>query len=135
MGTLLELTLDTLDEAVRQHDLLVIALGENAVHLTGVQAPGKPVQCARAGSEIAGLVGLPANQPGLIIFGRQTILYSEPGEHPAAAVRALLERVCALDLDQVRAEIEAQKQAELAVRMRRICPTARRGSLPSGEAE
>jgi hypothetical protein len=40
-----------------------------------------------------------------------------------------------LDLDQVRAEIEAQKQAELAVRMRRICPTARRGSLPSGEAE
>jgi hypothetical protein len=135
MGTVLDLTLETLDEAVRKHELLVIALGENAVHLASVQAPGKPVQFARADREIAELVGLPQRETGLIIFGRQTILYCEPGEHPAAAVGALLERVCALDLDQVRAEIEAQKQAELAVRMRRVCPTARRGALPSGEAE
>jgi hypothetical protein len=42
----------------------------------------------------------------------------------------LLQRACALDMHAVRAEIEAQKQAELAVRMRRVCPTSRRGPMP-----
>ena len=68
--------------------------------------------------------------PALLIFRERVVLYLESGEHDSARIADLLHRVRALDMQAVRAEIEAQKQAELAVRMRRVCPTSRRGPMP-----
>ncbi|HEX6020093.1 MAG TPA: hypothetical protein VFZ28_18505 [Burkholderiaceae bacterium] len=38
---------------------------------------------------------------------------------------ALIRSIGALDMAKIKAEIEEQKQAELALQMRRVCPTVR----------
>jgi thioredoxin 1 len=68
--------------------------------------------------------------PALLIFREQVILYLEHGAHAPGRIGELLERAAALDMQQVKAEIEAQKQAEVALRMRRVCPATRRGPGP-----
>jgi hypothetical protein len=68
--------------------------------------------------------------PGLVIFRERIVLYCEPGMHSSDRVERLLALVRGLDMDAVRAAIEAEKQAAVALRMRRVCPTARRGPLP-----
>lgn len=65
----------------------------------------------------------------LLIFREQIVLYLEGGEHDPARIGDLLERISSLDMQWIKAEIEEEKQAELALRMRRVCPTARRGSI------
>ena len=60
-------------------------------------------------------------------FRRQVVLYLESGQHPAERVEALVRQVQALDMDAIQAKIEEEKRAETALRMRRVCPTARRG--------
>ncbi len=74
------------------------------------------------------MFGLPG--PGLVIFRERVVLYCEPGVHAGERVDALLAQVRGLDMEAVRAAIEEEKQAALALRMRRVCPTARRGPLP-----
>jgi hypothetical protein len=126
----LELTLEGLDEAVRGHELLVIALGSSAENLGSVQPADSRVQLAQvvphAEPSVAALLGLKEGG-ALVIFGRQVILYAESGEHSPEGIAALIQRVCALDLDRIQAEIEQERQAQVALRMRRVCPTARRG--------
>ena len=68
--------------------------------------------------------------PALLIFRQEVVLYLESGEHAAERIEELLQRVQALDMEAVRAAIEEEKRAEVALRMRRVCPTARR--MPSG---
>jgi thioredoxin 1 len=80
----------------------------------------------------AAMFGLGA-EPALLIFREQIVLYLERGEHPIERIEGLLAQIRALDMGAVRAEIEEQKRAELALRMRRVCPTARRGPLPEGQ--
>ena len=68
-------------------------------------------------------------EPALLIFRQQVVLYSEPGDHTVGRIEDLLEQIRALDMNAVRAEIQEQKRAEAALRMRRVCPTARRGRI------
>ena len=72
------------------------------------------------------MFGLPPG-PGLVIFRERIVLYCEPGAHSGDRVESLLAQVRSLDMDAVRAAIEAEKQAAVALQMRRVCPTARRG--------
>ena len=73
----------------------------------------------------AAMFGLGA-EPGLLIFREQIVLYLEVGEHTSERIEGLLAQILALDMHVVREEIEEQKRAEIALRMRRVCPTARR---------
>jgi thioredoxin 1 len=75
---------------------------------------------------VAAMFGI-TQGPALLIFRDQVVLYLEPRIPDVAELEELLVRVQRLDMNAVRAEIEEQKQAEAALRMRRICPTARRG--------
>ena len=83
----------------------------------------------QAQPELAAMFGL-SQGPALLIFREQVVLYLEQGEHSAARVDELLKQILALDMNAVRAEIEEQKRAETALRMRRVCPATRRGPLP-----
>lgn len=83
----------------------------------------------QAQPELAAMFGL-SQGPALLIFREQVVLYLEQGEHSAARVDELLKQILALDMNTVRAEIEEQKRAEIALRMRRVCPATRRGPLP-----
>jgi len=84
---------------------------------------------AQAQPELAAMFGL-HDGPALLIFRESIVLCLEEGEHSAARVDELLSRVLALDMNAVRAEIEEQKRAGVALRMRRVCPATRRGGLP-----
>jgi thioredoxin len=50
--------------------------------------------------------------PTLMVFRDQIIIYSEAGALPPAAFDQLITQVKALDMDKVRAEIEAERAAE-----------------------
>ncbi len=52
--------------------------------------------------------------------------FLECAEHSVERIEELVRQVQALDMDAVRAAIEEEKRAEVALRMRRVCPTARR---------
>ena len=82
----------------------------------------------QAQPKAAAMFGLGA-EPALLIFREQVVLYLEPGEHAIERIEGLLAQILALDMRAVRAEIEEQKRAEVALRMRRVCPTARRGPV------
>ena len=83
---------------------------------------------SHAWPDVPAMFGLGA-EPAVLIFRQQVVLYVEAGEHTGGQIEGLLAQILALDMNAVRAEIEEQKRAELAVRMRRVCPTARRGRL------
>jgi thioredoxin 1 len=127
-----QLTRDSFDQAVTRHAVLVVAFaapgddaspldtlaGEHAdVGFGLVDAAAEPALCAMFGV---------AGADALVILREQVVLYCEPGMHAAARIEGLLAQVRNLDMAAVRAAIEAEK-AEFALRMRRVCPTARRG--------
>ena len=64
--------------------------------------------------------------PALAIFRDGIGLYLESADHSAERIARLLDRITELDMDTVRNEIEEQKRAEVALRMRRVCPATRR---------
>jgi len=137
------LTRETFDEAVKANELLVVefASPSNAratlegSTLESLARDLREVAFARIDRvdepAIAAMFGVSAG-PALLIFRRQIVLYLESGEHPAERVEALVRQVRALDMDAIQAAIEAEKRAEAALRMRRVCPTARRGALQGG---
>jgi thioredoxin len=49
--------------------------------------------------------------PTLMVFRQRVILFSQPGALPGSALDSIVEKVKALDMDQVRRDIETQKQA------------------------
>ena len=50
--------------------------------------------------------------PTLMIFREQIVLYSEAGMLPASNLEQVIEQVKVLDMDKVRADIEAAQQKE-----------------------
>jgi len=80
----------------------------------------------QAQPELAAMFGL-SEGPALLIFREKVVLYLDKGEHSAERVEELLGRALALDMDKVRPQIEEQQRAEVALRMRRVCPATRRG--------
>jgi len=83
---------------------------------------------SQAEPKAAAMFGLGA-EPALLIFREQIVLYLEAGEHAIERIEALLTQIRALDMHAVRSEIEQEKRAETALRMRRVCPTAKRGRM------
>ena len=105
---------NALEELSRRHPAVVFARIDPQTH-----------------SKAAAMFGL-GGEPALLIFREQVVLYLERGEHPMERIEGLLGQILALDMRAVRAEIEEQKRAEVALRMRRVCPTARRGPFQGG---
>ena len=52
--------------------------------------------------------------PTLMIFRQRIVLFAQPGALPGSALDTLIEKAQALDMDQVRREIESQRQAQSA---------------------
>jgi len=61
--------------------------------------------------ELAGAFGI-SSIPTLAIFRDKILLFKQPGALPEAALEDIITQVKNLDMDQVRAEIEAQKEKE-----------------------
>ena len=53
--------------------------------------------------------------PTLMVFRDQILLYSQPGALPASALDQLIEQVQALDMDDVRRQIEEQSEGDTPV--------------------
>jgi hypothetical protein len=127
-------TRDTFPAEVSEHELLVVeffpANTPNA--LESVAARSTQARFARIAPDdepaVAAMFGL-SEGPALLIFRQEIVLYLESGEHSLERIEELLQRVQALDMDTVRAAIDEEKRAEVALRMRRVCPTARRTPL------
>lgn len=66
--------------------------------------------------------------PALLVFREGIGMYLAAGPHSPERVEAILRRVLALDMTQVRRDLEREK-AETSVHMQRMCPAARRGPL------
>lgn len=64
-----------------------------------------------AEQQLAGMAGI-SSIPTLMIFRDGILLYSEAGALPAPALEDLISQVEALDMDEIRAEIEKQKAAD-----------------------
>jgi len=120
---------DELDAAVRATDTVVIAAGSVADELARVPLQDS-VACLQidpaSSASFSAMFGL-EDGPALVILRQGIVLLRESGGRGAAAIGDLLAQIRRLDMDAVRADIEQERQAELAVRMRRVCPTARRG--------
>ena len=76
-------------------------------------------------TELAGMFDVGAG-PTLMIMRDRIVLYCEPGFPETSLFRTLLGRVARLDMSAVRADIQAERDAELALHVRRVCPTVRR---------
>jgi len=50
--------------------------------------------------------------PTLIVFREQIIVFSQPGALPPASLQSVIEKVAALDMDEVRTQIAAQADKE-----------------------
>ena len=66
--------------------------------------------------------------PVLMIMRDQIILYLEPALPEPEIFESLLRRAGKLDMTKVHAEIKQQKEAEVAIFSRRVCPTAKRSA-------
>jgi thioredoxin 1 len=66
-----------------------------------------------AQQRLAGTFGI-RSIPTLMVFRDGILLYSQPGKLPAAALEELIGKVRALDMDEVRREIEAAIKARSA---------------------
>lgn len=64
-------------------------------------------------TELAGAFGI-QSIPTLAIFRDNILLFKQPGALPESALEDVIEQVKALDMDQVRADIEKEKDAKAA---------------------
>jgi thioredoxin 1 len=125
---------DSFGPAVAGNDLLVVEFSAASSAPSVLEAVAQRAPEARfarvdpaAEPAIAAMFGLSAG-PALLIFRQAVVLYLESAEHSVERIEQLVRQVQALDMEAVRAEIEEEKRAEVALRMRRGCPTARRGT-------
>jgi thioredoxin 1 len=136
--SVLQLTDESFHSGVAQREVLVVefAVSTSAPSVLEELSQRHPaVVFAKIDPQVqpkaAAMFGLGA-EPALLIFREQVVLYLEAGEHAIDRIEGLLTQIRALDMHAVRDEIEEQKRAEVALRMRRVCPTARRSPFPGG---
>ena len=77
--------------------------------------------------ELAATFGI-SESPLLMIMREQVILYLEPALPEPEIFEGLLRRAGSLDMARVRAEIQQEKEAEVAMFSRGVCPTAKRSA-------
>lgn len=104
-----------------------------AVRQVRDQLPG--VRCARlslsGAPEVAALFGV-ERAPAMLLFRAGVGLFAGPAPLDAARLEALVKRALALDMDQVRREMDRERAALGASVAFRACPTSKRGPLPAG---
>lgn len=80
-----------------------------------------------AAPEVATMFGIAGEAPWLLVMRDQVVLYREPLSAAAPeAMRRLLVRAAALDMQAVRQELEQQRLARDSLHTRRVCPTVLR---------
>ena len=77
--------------------------------------------------ELAASFGI-NKSPVLMLMREQIILYLEPALPEPEIFAGLVRRAGNLNMERVRAEIQQQKEAEMAMFSRRVCPTAKRSA-------
>ena len=78
--------------------------------------------------QLGSIFGIEA-APALLLFRERIGLYAGPATFSQAQLEALLRRAIALDMDEVRRELQAERLAETGLATHLVCPTARRGGL------
>ncbi len=78
-------------------------------------------------SELAASFGIDQS-PVLMMMREKIILYLEPALPEPEIFEGLLRRAGNLDMAKIHAEIQQQKEAEMAMFSRRVCPTAKRSA-------
>ncbi len=78
-------------------------------------------------TELAASFGI-GESPMLMIMREQVILYLEPALPEPEIFESLLRRAGNLDMEKVHADIQQEKDAEMAMLSRRVCPTAKRSA-------
>jgi len=73
--------------------------------------------------ELAQRFGL-VDESALLIFRQRIILYFEKGAHDVDKASYLMQRICLLDMDKIRENMEKEKAAD-ALHLRRACPISR----------
>ncbi len=118
--------------AVEITDAAVEEAGQFSAHVDALAEKLPVVNWARV--EISGLpelrsiFGIEA-APALLLFRERIGLYAGPATFPPAQLEAFLRRALALDMDQVRRELQAERLAETGLATHLVCPTARRGGV------
>ena len=77
--------------------------------------------------ELAATFGI-NDSPVLMIMREQVVLYLEPALPEPEIFEGLLRRAGNLDMERVRAEIQQEREAEMSLFSRRVCPTAKRSA-------
>lgn len=81
---------------------------------------------------LAAMFGV-ARTPYLLIFRERVALFAEPAHPTPMGLEGVLTQIQQLDMDKVRAELEAERQAREALLMRRACPTRHSGPARTQE--
>ena len=122
---------DAFHEGVTEHELVVVFFAKRDMSELLAQAQKLAVAdalCAQVDPEqhpdLMQMFGR-EREPALLIMREQVVLYAEPCDPSFDTLETLLERIQALDMKLVRADIEAQRAKE-ALEMRSVCLTARR---------
>jgi len=82
-----------------------------------------------SGAEVAALFGI-REAPALLLFRAGVGLFAGPASFDAVQLEAILKRALALDMDQVRREMDRERAALAASASFRACPTSKRGEFP-----
>ena len=137
--SVLNLDVATFQEVIARQSLVAIGFAPLGKVPSGLEALGQRHPEATVGQVdpqrapgVAAMFGV-AEGPALLIFRDEVVMYLEPSIHDSQKIEELLVRVQALDMRAVRAEIEERKQAEAALKMRRVCPRARRARCSEAE--
>jgi thioredoxin-like negative regulator of GroEL len=77
--------------------------------------------------ELAASFGI-NESPVLMIMREQVVLYLEPALPEPEIFEGILRRAGNLDMARVHAEIRQEKEAEMSLFSRRVCPTAKRSA-------
>jgi hypothetical protein len=122
-----------LDRIASDHDTLIVEFGSRPsdalLEVASERTQNHFVHVDPAASPaIAAMFGL-SEGPALLILRQKVVLYFDQVEHTAAEIGTLLERVGALDMDTVHRALQAEREAEEALMMRRVCPATRRGRV------
>lgn len=107
-----------------------VAFSESVARV-GASVPA--VRCARldlpARAELASLFGI-RQAPALLMFRAGVGLFAGPAPLDPAQLEAMVKRALALDMDEVRREMDRERAAMAGSASFRACPMSKRGEFP-----
>jgi hypothetical protein len=130
---MIELSADTFHRAMADNPSIACILHHGAFDAAAATAAGadaadSPYAWARidvdAAPEIGAMFGVAGNAPYLLVMRQGVVLYCRVLDPASpAATRAMLDRAAALDMGDIRREVDAGHLGRDAVFNRRACPT------------